>query len=46
VDSRAQTSVEYLLLVAGTVLLVILVGYYLVSSARSTYQDVNSISKG
>ncbi len=41
-QSRGQTSVEYLLLVGGVVLVAIVAGYYVVSSATSIYHDINS----
>ncbi len=44
VDCRAQTSVEMLLLVAGIVLVVLLLGYYLISSAGSVADEVNRVA--
>ena len=40
---RGQTSIEYLLLVAGVMLIVLIAGYGALSSASTEYQAVNAI---
>jgi len=43
-DARGQTSIEYLLLVAGVVLLVLVIGYYLYQGAFTIHRDLNSVN--
>jgi len=42
-DQHGQTSMEYLLLFAGVVLLIVIVGYYLTQGALYEYNELNSI---
>lgn len=42
-DDAGQTSIEYLLIVAGVVLLALIVGYIMTSGAVSVHKEINSV---
>ncbi|HID08727.1 TPA: class III signal peptide-containing protein [Candidatus Micrarchaeota archaeon] len=42
-ESSGQTSIEFLLIVAGVVLLAIIVGYAVISSSKGIYEEINSV---
>ena len=42
-DSRGQTSIEYLILIAGVVLLVVIVGYFLTQGALHEFNELNDV---
>ena len=44
-EQRGQTSIEYILLIAGIIIIVALIGYTLVGAAQNVKSEVNSWSK-
>lgn len=42
--NRAQTSIEFLLLISGAVLLALVIGYYVISSAIHLYKETNAVA--